>query len=147
MPKVYKSQLIELVSNGISGGNSATKIQFTDQPYLRNKHITGIEILNVRDMAVSPTGNTVIDNTTMLKSYLTLYLTDPSNPSNVGEWIQLVPFTDLHRIQNASNDPFARQMYELQSPTIYWEKCYITLGSAIGNTSNVSFLFNVYFKD
>lgn len=147
MPKVYKSQLVEIISNGIAGGNTATKIQFTDQPYLRGKAITGIEIINSNDMSTSPTGNTPLSNAQMQKAFLTLYLTDPSNPANVGEWIQLVPFTVLHRIQNASNDPFARQMFDLQSPTIYWEKCYITLGSALSNTANVSFLFQVYFKD
>ena len=147
MPKVYKSQLVELINPGISGGNTATRIQFNDLPYLRGKRITGIEIINSNDMSASPTNNTPISAAQMEKSYLTLYLNDATNPQNVGEWIQNVPFTLMHRVQNVSNDPFVRQMYELVGQVIYWEKCYITLSTAFGNTTNVSFLLQVYFKD
>jgi len=147
MPKVFKSQLVEVIQPGISGGNTATKIQFNDQPYLRNKQITGIEILNGNDMTTSPTGKTPITTAQMKLSYLTLYLNDVNNPQNVGEWIQQVPFTLMHRIQNASTDPFVRQMYELMGQVIYWEKCYISLASSLNNTTDVSFLLNVYFKN
>jgi len=143
MPSVIKSQLIELVNQG---GSTATKLQFQDQPYLRQKQITGIEILTVNDMATSPTNNSVITTAQMQKSYLTLYLNDPGNPQNVGEWIQNVPLALLHRVQNASNDPFVRKAYDLVGQVIYWEKCYLTFSSSLGNTLDVSFLFNVYFK-
>ena len=147
MPKVYKSQLVELINPGISGGNTATRIQFNDLPYLRGKKITGIEILTSSDMSASPTNGTPISTAQMEKSYLTLYLNDANNTQNVGEWIQNVPFTLLHRIQNADNGPFVRQMYEMVGQVIYWEKCYITLSTAFANTTNVSFLLQVYFKD
>jgi hypothetical protein len=147
MPKVYKSQLVELINPGISGGNTATRIQFNDLPYLRKKRITGIEILTSSDMSASPTNGTPISAAQMEKSYLTLYLNDANNPENVGEWIQNVPFTLLHRVQNGSADPFVRQMFELVGQVIYWEKCYITLSTAFANTTNVSFLLQVYFKD
>jgi len=146
MPKIQKSQLIELISPGVTGGNQATKIQFQDQPYLRGKIIQSIEIINSSDMSASPTNNTPITNAQMQQSYLTLYLNDPSNPKNVGEWIQNVPFTIMHRIQNASANPFVRQLFELEGMVIYWEKCYITLAQPFSNTANVSFLFNVTFK-
>lgn len=147
MPNVIKSQLIELVLNGQAGGNQTTRIQFPDQPYLRNKKILGIEILNVDDMSASPSNRTPISNAQMLKSYLTLYLNNVDKPSEVGEWIQNVPFTILHRIQNTTNDPFVRDMFKLQQQTIYWEKCFVNVASAFGNTTDVSFLIQVYFKD
>lgn len=148
MPKVFKSQLVELITPGLTApGNSATRIQFNDLPYLRNKRITGIEILTSSDMSASPTNNTPISAAQMEKSYLTLYLNDVNNKQNVGEWIQNVPFTLMHRVQNSSTDPFVRQMFELEGQVIYWEKCYITLSSAFLNTTNVSFLIQVYFKD
>lgn len=146
MPKVLKSQLIELVLPGVAGGNLSTKVQFQDQPYLREKKIFGIEVLNVADVTLSPTGKTPISNANMLNSYLTLYLNDVANPRDVGEWIQNVPFTLMHRVQNASNNPFVRQMFELQGQTIYWEKCYVNLAAPFSNVTDVSFLFNVYFK-
>ena len=143
MPQVIKSQLIELTNPANSG---ATKLQFQDQPYLRGKQITGIEILNVNDMSASPSNKPVITAAQMEKSYLTLYLNDPGNPQNVGEWIQNVPLTLLHRVQNASGDPFVRKAYDLVGQVIYWEKCYFSFASSLGNTADVSFLLNVYFK-
>lgn len=126
---------------------SLTKIQFNDQPYLRNKQIYGIEVLNVNDMSKSPTNLTPLTNAQMITGYLTLYLNDVGNPGNVGEWIQQVPFTLLHRVQNASNDPFARQMFELSGQVIYWEKCYITFPVAlVATAAPISLLFQVYFK-
>lgn len=152
MPKVFKSQLIEQVSPGIAvTGNPAVRIQFNDQPYLRNKQITGIEVFTSSECSASPTNRTPITIVQMQKAYLTLYLNDANDPQNVGEWIQLVPFTALHRAQNSGTSttsmPFVRQMFELQNQVIYWEKCYITLSEAYANTSDVSFLFNVYFKN
>lgn len=148
MPNVNKSQLIELVQVGVaSTGNQTTKIQFPDQPYLRFKNIQGIEILNVTDMSLTPSGRTPISAAQMKTAFITLYLNDPANPKNVGEWIQNVPFTLLHRVQNASTDPFVRSMFHLQDQVIYWEKCYITLGAPFGNNTDVSFLIQVYFKN
>jgi hypothetical protein len=152
MPKVFKSQLIELVSTGIaSTGNPATKYQFLDQPYLRGKQITAIEILTSTDMSATPTNRTPITIAQMQTSYLTLYLDDVTKLNSVGEWIQSVPFTLLHRAQNSgssqTNQPFVRQMFEMQGQVIYWEKCFVSLSSAFNNTTDVSFLFNVYFKN
>ena len=152
MPKVFKSQLIEQVSPGIAGtGNPAVRIQFNDQPYLRNKQITGIEVLTSSECSASPTNRTPLTIAQMKTAYLTLYLNDVNDPQNVGEWIQLVPFSVLHRAQNSGSSttdmPFVRQMFELQNQVIYWEKCYVTLSSALANTADVSFLFIVYFKN
>jgi hypothetical protein len=148
MPNVNKSQLIEIILPGVATtGNQQTKIQFNDQPYLRFKKIQGVEVLNSADMTLSPSNKTPISNNQMRTAYLTLYLNDPQNPANVGEWIQNVPFTLLHRIQNASNDPFIRSMFNLNDVVIYWEKCYISLPVAYANTTDVSFLIQVYFKD
>lgn len=144
MPKVFKSQLVEQV---YPQGASLTKVQLNDQPYLRQKQIYGIEVINNADMTLSPTNLTPLTNNQMRTAYLTLYLNDVGNPSNVGEWIQQVPFTLMHRVQNAANDPFVRQMYELNGQVIYWEKCYVTFPVALVATSApISILFNIYFK-
>lgn len=147
MPKVKKSQLIELVLAGVAAtGNQQTKIQFPDQPYLRNKRILGIEFLNVNDMTLSPSNNTPCSTAQSKAAYLTLYLNDPGAPENKGEWIQDVPLSVLHRIQNSANDPFARQMFDLVGQLVYWEKCFVSLPVAFANVANVSFLFQVYFE-
>jgi hypothetical protein len=148
MPNVNKSQLIEIILPGVATtGNQQTKIQFNDQPYLRFKKVQGVEVLNSADMTLSPSNKTPISNAQMKAAYLTLYLNDPQNPANVGEWIQNVPFSLLHRIQNAATDPFIRSMFNLNDQVIYWEKCYISLPVAYANTTDVSFLIQVYFKD
>jgi len=155
MIKVFKSQLVELVLSGIAGGgNQSTKLQFLDQPYLRNKQIFGIELITKSDMAglTSPTARQIFDisaaGTTGGSAYLTLYLNDAQNPNNVGEWIQNVPFPILHRVQNAGTpaDSFVRKGYEMAGQVIYWEKCYVTFPVAIQNTVDLSILLNVYFQ-
>ena len=144
MPKVYKSQLIEQV---YPQGATLTKIQFNDQPYLRNKQIYGLEVFNSTDITLSPTNITPLTAAQMKTAYLTLYLNDVGNPSNVGEWIQQVPFTAMHRVQNGTPDPFVRQLFELQGQVIYWEKCYITFPVALSAAgAPISILLNVYFK-
>lgn len=146
MPKVKKSQLIELILPGIAGGNNTAKLQFNDQPYLRNKKILGIEVLTSGDCTKSPSNRTPISSAQMLGSFLTLYLNDPGKPQDVGEWIQDVPFVLLHRVQNTANDPFCRQMYELVGQKIYWEKCFITMPTPFANTTDISFLLQIYFE-
>ncbi len=144
--KIIKSQLIEVILPGVAGGNQTTKIQFPDQPYLRNVNTLGIEVINVNDMTLSPSNKTPLSTAQMKAAYLTLYLNDIDNPQDVGEWIQNIPLAILHRVQNGSNDPFVRPPFELSGQRIYWEKCYITLPAAFANVADVSFLFNVYFK-
>lgn len=147
MPKVYKSQLIEVIQTGVAGGNTATKLQFPDFPYLRNKMIYGIEIITDADMLKSPTGKAIAGILQLQYTYLTLYLDDrAAGPKNVGEWIQNVPSALLHRVQNADQSPFVRQMYELTGQIVYWEKCYFNFAQSLANTSDISFCLNVYFK-
>lgn len=157
MPKVFKSQLIEVVNTGIAGGNTATRLQFQDFPYLRGRQIFGIEVLNNQDMSFSPTGKALPTPAQAAVSYLTLYLDDlAQGAKNVGEWIQNVPFASMHRIQNSYADtttfnktlssPFVRQMFEMTGQIVYWEKCYLSFASALSNTTDVSFCFIVYFK-
>ncbi len=144
MPKVYKSQLIEIIQ---PANSTATKLQFQDFPYLRGRQITGIESYNILDMTVSPTGKTPCDAAQMQKTYLTLYLDDQAQGArNVGEWIQNIPLVSLHRTQTTTASPFVRQAFEMTNQVVYWEKCFFNFGSALGNTSDVSFMLTVYFK-
>jgi hypothetical protein len=143
MPKVFRSQLIEQI---IPTGSTSTKIQFNDQPYLRNRQIFGVEAINSSDMTLSPTNNVPLTDAQFQTAYLTLYLNDVGDPNAVGEWIQQVPFTLLHRVQNAVPSPFVRNGYELAGQVVYWEKCYVTFPVALGNGAPASILLNVYFK-
>lgn len=144
MPKVFKSQLIEVIQ---PANSTATKIQFQDFPYLRGRQIYGIETMTTNDMTYSPTGKVLPTTAQSKLAFTTLYLDDLNKGAkNVGEWIQSVPFSMLHRIQNSSTDPFVRQMFELTGQIVYWEKCYITLSGWTSFPQDVSFSYNVYFK-
>lgn len=144
MPYVFKSQLIEVVQ---PANSTATKLQFQDFPYLRGRQIFGIEVYTTNDMTSSPTAKTLPSTAQAKNAYLTLYLDDmQQGAKNVGEWIQNVPFVSMHRTQNASNDPFIRQMFELTGQIIYWEKCYWNFAAWTGVANDVSFCLNVYFK-
>jgi len=148
MQKVYKSQLVEIVLAGVSGGNQSTRLQFLDQPYLRGKKITGIELITKYDMATytSPTGRNIY-SIADASAYVTFYLNDVQAPQNVGEWIQNVPLPLLHRSQNNQTETYVRKAYELAEQVIYWEKCFFTFPVPLANTSDISFLLNVYFKN
>jgi hypothetical protein len=149
------TQLVEVVVS--PGGSTNRVIQFIDQPYLRGAFIYGLEVFTINDMALSPQGNAVISDTVMQESYLNLYTTDPLkgsnnlnsqgnvNTSSSGLYIQNLPLSVLHTLQNSNGDPFERQRFEMNGQSIIWEKSNIILGAAIGNSSNVSFLFNVDF--
>ena len=143
---IRKYQLIEVVSNGIAGGNLAVKIQFPDQPYLRNKLIWGIDVYNSLDMTTTPSGNTPTTQAQSLLSFLTIYCSDADKPSDLGEWINLVPFSRLHLIQNGTPSPFSRIPFSMVGQKVQWEKCYITLATPLANVANVSFMFGVYFS-
>jgi hypothetical protein len=149
MFRIKKSQLVELKIFGISGGNTGTRFQFQDQPYLRYKPIMGIETLNVVDVPVSPTGAAIVSAAQLVTGYLTLYINDVDDPSSIGEWIQNVPLTLLKRTQDQTSGviaPFVRQPFLLAGQTIIWDKSYVTLTSALNNTADTSFLFQVYFE-
>jgi hypothetical protein len=144
MPKVYKSQLIEVVQ---TANSTATKLQFNDFPYLRGRKIYGIEMFTGADMTTSPTGKTLPTVAQAQVTYLTLYLDDQSTGvKNVGEWIQNVPFASLHRVQNSATNPFVRQMFEMTGQIVYWEKCFFNFGTWTAVGSDVSFCLTVYFQ-
>lgn len=142
------SQTVEVIVYGVAGtGNQQARFNFPDQPYLDGKQILGIETFTVNDMAVSPNNNALIDVATLKKAYLNLYTSNPDMPGE-GQNLnfQNVPLSCLHTLENATNDPFERQPFLLKGQIISWDKCFIVLPSAIGNTSNVSFFFNVSFR-
>lgn len=137
--------LVEVVVNGVAGGNTQQRINFNDQPLLRGAKIWSIETYNIHDIPLSPQNNAVIAASVMQSAYLTVYIDDASQPPvyGKGEFMQQVPLVNMHTVQNTSNDPFERQPFQLQGQVISWDKVYLNLGAAIGNTVNNSFLFLV----
>ena len=145
-----KIQNVEIISYGVAGGNTTQRIQFTDQPYLRDKHIFGIKTYCSSDLTLSPAGNALPTIAQLSGAYITLYMDDPDNKSAQGEYFQLVPLIDLRSTQTGSAaQPFSWFPFELVGQTIYWEKSYVVIPTANGwnNTANISLIFMVSFAD
>lgn len=137
---------VELIVNGVTGGNNATTFNFPDQPYLNDKPVQWIEIFSVNDISVAPSNTPLVASTVIKTATLTLYMNNPDQPESQGQWITNVPLWQLHQIQNAT-DPFCRHVFEMRGQKIVWTKSFITVGAAIANTTNVSFFFNVGYWD
>lgn len=153
-PIVKKSQLVILTSQGIGSGNSAQRLQFTDQPYLRFKSILGLEVFSAADLALSPLGNALPTIGNLQNAYITFYTNDPDVPGNgnmqspEGEWIQNLPLLSLRRMSDYTpGNPFEQIPFLMFGQTIIWEKSYITLAAPLNNESNLDFCINVLFQD
>jgi hypothetical protein len=142
---MFQNQFSQLVEIIVPANSTQTRIQFVDQPYLRNKKITALGIYSANDVPISPQGNAVATAGIVSTAFLTLYTTDPMNPSNQGQWIQQIPLWEFHTTQNAANDPYSNYKYYMAQQTIIWEKSYIELTVGIGSGDPTSFLLNVSF--
>jgi hypothetical protein len=134
--------MIETTVPGVVGGNTLRNIGFNDQPFLRDKPTLSLEIFSVNDVTLSPTGVAVVTSAIIQTAFLTLYMSNPDNAGNMGQWIQNVPLWSLHSLDNGT-DPYERKRFEMAGQVIMWEKSFITLGANIGNTDPISFLINV----
>lgn len=148
----YNTDLIEFVINGVSGGNNQTRIQLTDQQNLWDVFTYSLEAYNANDISISPQGNAVIPAANFQQAYLILYVNDstidPTTGKSLkgqGNYINNIPLSNLHTLQNASTDPFERAPFWMDAQNIVWGKSYLVLGSAIGNADNVSVLLNVNY--
>lgn len=151
-----KTQLVELLVQGVGGGNTGTRFYFQDQPFLRSKNLVSLEVYTDADIALSPTNNAVAASAVLSQGFLNLYGNDPETPPinptsgqtanggvvSQGEWIQNFPLISLHRVNNQA-DPFVFMKETFIPRIIVWEKSYINFPVAIGVTVNTSFLFNV----
>ena len=138
----FKSQKFELVEVSLPGiavtGQTGTRWNFPDLPKLRYVSLQAIEIYTPNDITVTPTQQTPVTLAILQTAYLVLY-------ANERQDLYRIPLLNLHRIQNASNDPFIRSLFEFTGQKVTWDKSYIQLGAAPGNTTNLSFPLGVYY--
>lgn len=140
----FKTQKFELVDVPVLSTNTGTRFQFPDLPKLRYTSLLAIEVYTFADFNNSIISGNQLDTMANIRQYspfITLY-------ANERQDIYRVPFTDMHRIQNTSNDSFVRQMFEFSGQKVVWDKSYIecVVGpqSIIGAATR-SFLFGVYY--
>ena len=135
---VPRFQLVDLTVPGASGGQSGLKFFFSDQPFLRHATHKAVESYFVGDTPVSPiTNNPVASNTLQIAGFLTLVQSGT-------EVAQKVPLAKIHNIFTSYSTPNAYNML-VNNWQIDWSKSYVELTTAPNNTSNISFLFGVYY--
>jgi len=147
-------QAVEIQIAGVSGGQTGTQFNFPDLPYLRpnSADIVAVELYTINTLTNSTVSNTATASIAIMKTAaLTLYggILNPENGEPVkqgNEIIQRVPALRLNNIQNASTDPFSRNIFLLNNMQVDWTKSFISLSAAPANTTNISFCFGVYFN-
>ncbi len=144
-------QAVEIV---LPAGTTAQTFNFQDQPYLRPDaaDIVAIEAYTANSLTSSPISRNALATITVMKTAsLTLYggIKNPVNGEVIkqgNQIIQQVPVVRLNNIQNASTDPFSRNIFLLNNMQVDWTKSYIELTAAPGNVAAASFVFGVYFN-
>jgi len=139
--KAAKYELVELLVPGVAvTGQSQTQWNFPDLPKLRYTSLLAMESFAVDTVTVSPNNVAAPTAAIMQKSYLVLY-------ANERQDLYRIPLVSLIRTQATSTPsaPFVRALYEFQGQKVTWDKSYISIASAPGNTTNFSFIFGVYY--
>ena len=141
--KTSKYELVELLITGVaSTGNTGTQFSFPDLPKLRYTNLQAMETFAVDTVTVSPNNVALPSAAIMQKSYLVLY-------ANERQDIYRVPLVSMIRTQatTSASAPFVRALYEFAPGTqVTWDKCFIQLASAPANTTNISYVFGVYYN-
>lgn len=138
--KAAKYELVELLVPGVAGGQTQTQFSFPDLPKLRYTALMALETFAVDTLTVSPNNVALPSAAILQKSYLVLY-------SNERQDLFRIPLISLIRTQATSTPsaPFVRSLPEFSGQKITWDKSYVTIASAPANTTNISFVFGVYY--
>lgn len=138
--KAAKYELVELLVPGVAGGQTQTQFSFPDLPKLRYTALMALETFAVDTLTVSPNNVALPSAAVMQKSYLVLY-------SNERQDLFRIPLISLIRTQatTGASAPFVRSLPEFSGQKITWDKSYVTIASAPANTTNISFVFGVYY--
>jgi len=136
--KAQKFEFVEIQVPGVAvSGQTSTIWSFPDLPKLRYTSLLAMSVYTANNISATPSGNTPITTAIIQKSFLVLYANDRQD-------LYRIPLTDLNRTQ-ASTDPFVRQLFEFNGQKVTWDKSYVQIGSAPGNTSNLSFCFGIHY--
>jgi len=137
----FKAQKFEFVEIPVAGvavtGQTGTIWSFPDLPKLRYTSLLAMSVYSPNNVTVTPAGNTPVTLAILQKSFLVLYANDRQD-------LYRIPLTDLNRTQ-ASTDPFVRQLFEFNGQKVTWDKSFVQIGSAPGNTTNLSFCFGIHY--
>lgn len=137
--KATKFELVEIPVPGIAvSGQTQTLWSFPDLPKLRYTALQAMTVYTPGTMTATPSNFAPVTTAILQRSYLVLY-------ANERQDLYRIPLLELNRFQNNSNDPFVRQLFEFPGQKVTWDKSYIQIASAPGNTTNLAFCFGIYY--
>jgi hypothetical protein len=140
---------VQLNLPGVAGTGQTNQIfNFVDQSFLRPPMsvIVGMQCFTVNTQALAPDGTPNVTLAIAAKSFLTLYGKKRGTNNPLSEIVQRMPIYNINAIQNASNDPFVREIFEVGDLEIDWQKSFVTVGSAPANLTNLAYVFGFYYK-
>lgn len=139
--KAAKYELVELLVPGVaSTGQTQTLWNFPDLPKLRYTSLLAMETWAIDTLEKSPNNVDTPTAAILEKSYLVLY-------ANERQDLYRIPLISLIRQQatTSASAPFVRSLFEFQGQKVTWDKSFIQIANAPGNTTNFSFCFGVYY--
>ena len=137
--KALKYEFVEIQMPGVAvTGQTNTQWNFPDLPKLRYTSLQAMTCYTAGTLSYSPTNFPPPATTILSKSYLVLY-------ANERQDLYRIPLLELNRFQNSATDPFVLSLFEFGGFKVTWEKSYVQIANAPGNTTNVSFQFGVYY--
>jgi hypothetical protein len=132
------------VENPVNPADLRTQFYFPDQPLIRYCPIYSV-------VAYSPnvntrsglTGQPLVSYANMQQAYLWLYTKDPeTGEEKYG--VQSIPLLELNYI-NDGTSAYVWDMPMMAGQQVYWEKSYVQVGVALGNTPAQVWGFGVRF--
>lgn len=150
---IGKARLLEIK---IPANSTQPTIPIGTQDDLRYARILGIEVLTASDLAVTYPGNLPVLPDDNLKQVMLILETNDADDwdgkqgangrfSMTGQNFKYIPLASFHRSQNASGNSFVRQMFEFSNIFITWEKSFLVMPVALGNTTDIAIAINVYY--
>lgn len=137
-----KTVRYELVEQQVPAGFTGNRINFDDQPNLRNDSkqivlIQGVEAFFDATFPVSPSGDTVVPIAEFEAAFLVLYV---GNEESVYE----IPLPRLNPMQAAGSQSVFIPL-ELNNLPVEWSKSYIVIAQGAAVTPGNAFVFGVHY--
>ena len=143
-------QVAEVQLPAGSGGTAqqGQTFNFPDLPYLRPlmAYIQAIEIYTLASVTNSPISGTPLASLAITQRSSVTFYGGVAGVKQGNQIIQQMPLVRLNNLQNQTPDPFAQNVLILQDMQVDWTKSFVTVNPVPGNTTNMVFLFGIYFN-
>jgi len=143
---VRKFERFQLVDIQVPANFAGTSLPIPDQPMLRDKRITGIQVhWSFSAPRSFITGNPTAQMSDLMNGALTLYTGDPQNEKDTGEYVYRLPLMTMQHFAQGPNVIYTNPILEFDELKVQWEKCEIVFGQAPAPVATFSYLLAVYY--